>query len=89
MPSACLADYDRWRVAVGVAAMSDGRALERHDTATDEEFFVLEGDLTDNDGTVYRPGDLVWMEKGTEHNSYSEHGCTLIVYIGRAEVPVS
>ncbi|OED38895.1 cupin [Chromatiales bacterium (ex Bugula neritina AB1)] len=76
-------------VGFHVFRMAPGTTTESHQHMEDEEFFVLEGDLTDNDGTVYRPGDLVWMKKGTEHNSYSENGCTLIVYIGRAEVPVS
>ena len=46
---------------------------------------MLEGDLKDNDGTCYKAGDLVWMKEGTEHNSCTEHGCTLIVYIKKAE----
>lgn len=45
-----------------------------------EEFFVIEGELTDNDGTVYRQGDVVWLAPGTEHNSYSEKGCIVAVY---------
>ena len=68
--------------------MAPGTTTEAHRHAGDEEFYVLDGDLVDNDGTRYEPGDLVWMKEGTEHHSYSENGCTLVVYIAEAETPV-
>ncbi len=68
--------------------MQPGTTTDSHRHTGDEEWFVLEGDLVDNDGTRYEVGDLVWMKEGTEHNSYSEHGCTLVVYIKEAETPV-
>ncbi len=76
-------------VGFHVFRMAPGTTTEAHQHTEHEEFYMVEGDLTDNDGTVYRAGDLVWMKKGTEHSSYSENGCTLIVYIGQAEMPVS
>jgi len=45
-----------------------------------EEFLVVEGELTDNDGTTYRTGDVVWLAGGTEHTSHSEKGCIVAVY---------
>jgi hypothetical protein len=41
---------------------------------------VLEGDLVDSDGTVFRPGDFVSYELGTHHNSWTEGGCLLAVF---------
>ena len=53
-----------------------------------EEFYVIEGELKDNDGTVYSAGDVVWLAPGTEHNSYSENGCTVAVFSqGPEETP--
>jgi anti-sigma factor ChrR (cupin superfamily) len=49
----------------------------RHDGA--EEFFVLEGELFDFDGQVYRAGDFVRLEPGTTHTSLSPGGCKLLV----------
>ena len=74
-------------VGVGfhVYRMAPGTTTAAHRHTGDEEFFVLDGDLTDNDGTEYRPGDLVLMKEGTEHNSTTKNGCTLVVYIERAE----
>ncbi len=69
--------------------MAPGTTTEAHRHTADEEWFVLEGDLVDNDGTRYVPGDLVWMKAGTEHYSYSEQGCTLVVYIESSETAVT
>jgi len=41
--------------------------------------------LRDNDGTVYRTGDLVLLKDGTQHYSVSDEGCLLAVYIHKAE----
>ncbi len=73
-------------VGFHIFRMAPGTTTESHRHRGDEEFYVVDGDLTDNDGTAYKPGDLVWMKDGTEHNSTTVNGCTLIVYIERAEV---
>ncbi len=75
-------------VGFHIYRMAPGTTTTPHVHTGDEEFYVLSGELTDNDGTTYREGDLVWLKKGTEHYSYSENGCTLLVYIEVAEVPV-
>ena len=54
-----------------------------------EEFLVLDGELTDDDGMVFRPGDFVRFEPGSEHSSFSEEGCTLLVILaGGTNQPV-
>lgn len=68
--------------------MAPGMTTEAHVHTGDEEFFLLEGDLVDNDGTQYVPGDLVLMKSGTEHHSTTKKGCTLLVYIPSEEAPL-
>ena len=68
--------------------MAPGMTTEAHIHTSHEEFFVLEGDITDNDGTEYGAGDLVLLKAGTEHSSTTKNGCTLLVYIPSAETPV-
>ena len=46
-----------------------------------EEFLVLDGELTDHDGMVFRSGDFVRFEPSSEHWSFSEKGCTLLVIL--------
>ena len=67
--------------------MAPGMTTEAHIHTSHEEFFVLEGDITDNDGTEYGAGDLVLLKAGTQHNSTTKNGCTLLVYIPTAETP--
>jgi anti-sigma factor ChrR (cupin superfamily) len=46
-----------------------------------EEFLVLDGELTDHDGMAFQTGDFVRFESGSEHWSFSEKGCTLLVIL--------
>src|SRR5262249_20947803 len=43
-----------------------------------EEFLVVEGTLTDSDGTVFRPGEFV-SYRGGVHHSWTDTGCVLAV----------
>ena len=65
--------------------MAAGTASEAHEHNGDEEFYVIEGDLTDNDGTTYHAGDLVLLKSGTQHYSTTQNGCLLAVYIPEME----
>jgi quercetin dioxygenase-like cupin family protein len=68
--------------------MEPGYTTIPHQHNGNEEFFIVSGELTDNDGTIYRAGDLVWMKDGTQHCSYSEHGCVIVVYLPDSETSV-
>ena len=46
-----------------------------------EEFYVIDGELIDDDGKVFKKGDNIKFEKGSEHSSYSKTGCTLLVIL--------
>ena len=53
-----------------------------------EEFYVIDGELIDDDGKVFKKGDYIKFEKGTKHSSYSKTGCTILVilYAGTNEL---
>ena len=53
-----------------------------------EEFYVIDGKLIDDDGKVFKKGDYIKFEKGTQHSSHSKTGCTLLVilYAGTNEL---
>ena len=46
-----------------------------------EEFYVLEGELIDDDGQVFRTGDFVSFEPGTIHSSSAPDGCLIAVFM--------
>jgi anti-sigma factor ChrR (cupin superfamily) len=50
----------------------------RHDGV--EDFIILEGELIDDDGAVFGPGDFVSYAAGTHHNSRTETGCLIAVF---------
>jgi anti-sigma factor ChrR (cupin superfamily) len=75
-------------VGFHVYRMAPGMTTRPHRHNGDEQFLVLEGELIENDGTVFRPGDLVWLRDGTEHYSHSPNGCLLAVHIAASETTV-
>jgi len=68
--------------------MEPGYTTIPHQHQGSEEFFMISGEAVDNDGTVYRAGDLVLMKDGTEHCSYSKDGCVILVYLEGPEAGV-
>ena len=68
--------------------MEPGYTTIPHRHRGNEEFFVISGEAVDNDGTVYRAGDLVLMKDGTEHCSYTKDGCVILVYLEGPEAGV-
>ncbi|WP_170604284.1 cupin domain-containing protein [Ruegeria arenilitoris] len=69
--------------------MEPGSSSTPHRHGGAEEFLIIQGELIDNDGTVYKQGDVVWLAKGTEHSSYTETGCLIAVYAESTEHPLS
>jgi anti-sigma factor ChrR (cupin superfamily) len=65
--------------------MAPGSSSQPHEHTCHEQFLVLEGEVTDNDGHIYRPGDFVLLKRGTQHSSRTATGATLAVFIRSAE----
>ncbi len=59
--------------------MAPGASSRPHRHIGAEEFLVIEGELVDFDGQVYRAGDFVRLEPDTAHTSLSPTGCKLLV----------
>ena len=68
--------------------MEPGYTTIPHQHRGNEEFYIISGEAVDNDGTVYRAGDLVLMKDGTEHCTYTRDGCVILVYLEGAETSV-
>ena len=73
--------YDRFTgTGCYLMRMSPGATTIAHRHPGMEEFLVLEGELIDDDGAVFGPGDFVSYEAGTYHNSRTETGCLIAVF---------
>ena len=53
-----------------------------------EEFYVIDGELQDADGKIFKKGDFVTFEPGSEHNSHTKNGCLLIVFMRGINKPI-
>ncbi len=52
-----------------------------HEHTGIEEFLVLEGQLVDDDGTIFRTGDFVSFGPGSRHSSMAPQGCLIAVFL--------
>lgn len=65
--------------------MPPGMTTRAHRHNGEEHFYVIDGDLTDSDGTTFGPGDIVSYRGQTEHSSSTRNGCLLVVWISGPE----
>lgn len=61
--------------------MEPGARSKPHEHTGYEEFLMLDGELIDCDGQVFRSGDYVRFQPGSKHSSHTEKGCTLLVIL--------
>nr|WP_316656644.1 cupin domain-containing protein [uncultured Gellertiella sp.] len=71
-----------------VYRMPAGMTTRAHRHNGHEQFLILEGELIESDGTVFKKGDLIFYKDGTEHHSYTPNGCLLAVHIAGPEVNI-
>lgn len=62
-----------------VMRMDPGSITIAHEHKGYEDFLILEGELIDDDGTVFHPGDLISYGPGSHHNSRTDKGCVILV----------
>ena len=60
--------------------MQPGAVTIPHEHPGFEEFIILDGELIDSDGKVFRKGDFISFQPGTRHNSRTETGCLIAVF---------
>ena len=64
-----------------VLKMEPGAKSIPHEHMNYEEFYMLDGELIDVDGKVFKKGDIVSFEPGSQHSSYSKNGCLILVFM--------
>ena len=79
---------DKTSIGTYVSKLEPGTKTIPHTHTGYEEFFVLEGELIDSDGTVFKIGDLVTFEPGSVHNSHTKIGCLLLTFMRGENKPL-
>ena len=61
--------------------MEPGAKSKLHEHTSFEEFIILDGDLVDTDSKIFKKGDIVTFEPGTNHSSSTKNGCLILVFM--------
>ena len=64
-----------------ILKMEAGTKSLPHQHTGYEEFLMLDGELTDPDGKVFKKNDFVSFEPGSQHCSYTKNGCLVLVFM--------
>ncbi|MDG2482210.1 MAG: cupin domain-containing protein [Alphaproteobacteria bacterium] len=64
--------------------MAPGCRSLAHEHVDFEDFIVLDGELIDDDGTVFHSGEFVSFKPGSCHWSQTPGGCTIAVFFRQA-----
>ena len=71
-----------------ISKLDPGTKTLPHIHTGHEEFFILEGELIDSDGTIFKTGDFVTFLPGSIHGSHTETGCLLITFMRGVNEPL-
>jgi len=64
-----------------ILKMKPGAKSIPHEHVNFEEFYMLEGELIDADGKIFKQGDFISFEPGSKHSSHTEKGCLILVFM--------
>ena len=64
-----------------ISKLDPGTKTIPHIHTGHEEFLILEGELIDADGTIFKKGDFISYEPNSSHSSYTEKGCLILTFM--------
>jgi len=71
-----------------VLKMEPGTKSLPHEHTGFEEFLMLDGELTDPDGKIFKKGDFITFEPGSKHSSHTINGCLVLVFMRGINQPL-
>jgi anti-sigma factor ChrR (cupin superfamily) len=71
-----------------VLKMEPGAKSLPHEHTGFEEFLMLEGELIDPDGKIFKKGDFISFEPGSKHSSSTINGCLVLVFMRGINQPL-
>ena len=64
-----------------ILKMDPGAKSIPHEHVSYEEFYMLDGELIDVDGKIFKKGDFISFEPGSKHSSFTEKGFLILVFM--------
>ena len=82
--------YDKKNGGYGsyLLKMESGAKSLPHQHTGYEEFLILDVELNDSDGKVFKKGDFVTFEPGSTHSSNTKDGCLILVFMRGINKPL-
>jgi len=82
--------YDKKNGGYGsyLLKMEPGAKSWPHTHTGYEELLMLDGELTDTDGKIFKEGDFVTFEPGSKHSSHTKSGCLVLVFMRGINEPI-
>ena len=71
-----------------VLKMEPGAKSLSHKHTGFEEFLMLEGELIDPDGKIFKKGDFISFEPESKHSSRTINGCLVLVFMRGINQPL-
>ena len=71
-----------------VLKMEPGAKSLSHKHTGFEEFLMLDGELIDLDGKIFKKGDFISFEPGSKHSSHTINGCLVLVFMRGINQPL-
>ena len=68
--------------------MEPGAKSLLHEHSGYEEFLMLDGELIDPDNMIFKKGDFVTFEPGSQHSSCTQDGCLILVFMRGINQPL-
>ena len=64
-----------------ISKLEPGTKTLPHIHTGHEEFLILEGELIDSDGTVFKKGDFISYQPNSSHSSFTKKGCLILTFM--------
>ena len=71
-----------------VLKMEPGTKSLPHEHTGFEEFLMLDGELIDPDGKIFKKNDFISFEPGSKHSSHTIKGCLVLVFMRGINQPL-
>ena len=64
-----------------ISKLDPGTQTVPHIHKGNEEFLIIDGELIDSDGEIFKKGDFISYEPNSSHSSYTEKGCLILTFM--------
>ena len=71
-----------------ISKLEPGTKTLEHIHSGFEEFLILQGELIDSDGQIFKKGDLITYGPNSKHSSYTKKGCLILTFTRGHNKPV-